>query len=166
MQFFVSGATFYEGRREWGHVYKYLWVFIFLEFPISVVGTLIGGLAAIWLTKRWGPILAPRLVASAATIGLLSVGSFVLLLRFPLTGLIILPISAACLASFLALEFVLVGGLPWGQRDASIGSPSFSKVALVADRLVVASATVVVVGGTLLMALLAIITLQHGCDCG
>src|SRR5689334_6764013 len=89
LQFFVSGATFYQGRREWGHVYKYLSMFFSFGFPVSLVGTLLGGLLAVWLTKRWGPIRAPRLLAAASSIGLLSVASLALLLRFPLPGLIV-----------------------------------------------------------------------------
>jgi hypothetical protein len=166
LQFFVSGATYYDGHREGGHVFKYLWLFVVEVLPVSVTGTLLAGLAAIWIAKRWGRLRTSRLVASSATLGLLGAISLVLLLPFPPAGRIVLPVAAAGLAAALALEFAIVAGAPWRQGDASTAPRGLARAGLLLDRAAVVTAAIVGAGSILLLGSLIAVTLKHGCDCG
>ena len=164
LQFFVSGATFYEGRREWGHVYKNLWIFLLL-WPLSVAATLVLGLAAVGLAKRSGGLTGANLSRWAAMLSLVAgVGFWALITegRFQLQQSPVAP-AAMIFAQLLAAEFVVAGGLPLTRRRGEFGRDQpFPAL----DRGLFIGACVATLIGIGVLASATVVALVHGCDCG
>lgn len=113
-QFFVSGATFYEGRRDWGHVYKYVGTVALLG-AMSVPVTLALGFGVIALVKRTGPFTAARLFMWAVSIcTLLGLATLIMSPATPFLATLVF-----CSGLFLISEFVVLSRIPWRGRDAT-----------------------------------------------
>ncbi len=165
LDLFVSGGTFHQGRREWGHVYKHLWTFLFV-WPVSVAATLALGLAIIFLATRRGPLTISRLFRWTASASLLlglaawaffTRGQF-LMSRFPLVPLL------AGYGVLLAAEFVVVGAVPLDGRP--VGVPTAGRLSQLADRGVLSVAVFATLAGCIVLIGVSAAALMHGCDCG
>jgi hypothetical protein len=164
LDLFVSGATFYQGRREWGHVYKHLWTFLMI-WPVSVAATLALGLAIIFLATRTGALTASRLFSwTAAASVMLGVAAWGLFTsgQFLVSSFPVAPVLAGY-GLLLAAEFVVVGAVPLGGRPESL--PAHRLVQLM-DRGVFSVAVVATLAGSIVLIGVSAAAVVHGCDCG
>ena len=165
LDLFVSGATFYQGRREWGHVYKHLWTFIVI-WPLSLAAALGLGVTVVFLAKRSEPLTASGLFKWAAPVSVLTglgAWAFVTQWQFSEASFVVAPIIAAY-GLLLASVFVIVGGVPLRIGAAAVAPAD--GLSRFADRAILSVAVLATATGVIVISGATALALTHGCDCG
>jgi hypothetical protein len=162
LQFFVSGATFYKGSRDWGHVYKYLGIFLLL-WPLMTLATLVLGGGILVLARRFGPLNFSKLAIWASPVcvilGLVAWGYF---RQDRNMAWIAFWVPLALVTGLLLVaEFSFVAGLPW--RAGSAASPSQARKLV--DRAVTALAIFATLAGVFILVGSSVVAIMNPC-CG